>query len=114
MMTPREQAGSVTTSEGRVPSPAVQAVPPVRLAEFAEAFQIGSQSNMFSSCAQDYGLALQVIAESIADQRPGGLRAVAVRDGGLPRTAVTAYWSAASGRTASLSHRSPPCPVPSG
>jgi len=43
-------------------------VPPVRLREFAEAFQVGDETNMFSICATDYSAALGAIAAAIADQ----------------------------------------------
>ena len=49
-------------------SAAGRAVPPVRLREFAEAFQVGDQQNMFSICNSDYSPALEAIAEAIADQ----------------------------------------------
>ncbi len=49
-------------------SPAGQAVPPVRLREFAEAFQVGDTQNMFSICDADYSPALEAIAEAIEDQ----------------------------------------------
>ncbi|MCA9656554.1 MAG: VWA domain-containing protein [Myxococcales bacterium] len=49
-------------------STAGEAVPPVRLAEFAREFQVGEQRNMFSICESDYSPALQAIAEAIADQ----------------------------------------------
>jgi hypothetical protein len=49
-------------------SAAGTAVPPVRLREFAEAFRVGTQRNMFSICQPDYSPALEAIAEAIADQ----------------------------------------------
>jgi hypothetical protein len=49
-------------------SDAGRAVPPVRLREFSEAFQVGSLQNMFSICNDDYTAALEAIAEAIADQ----------------------------------------------
>ena len=45
-----------------------QAVPPVRLKEFADAFKVGDANNLFSICADDYGPALEAIAIAIADQ----------------------------------------------
>lgn len=45
-----------------------QAVPPVRLKEFADAFKVGDANNLFSICADDYGPALEAIADAIADQ----------------------------------------------
>lgn len=44
------------------------AVPPVRLREFAEAFQVGDDTNLFSVCDDDYGPALEAIADKIRDQ----------------------------------------------
>ncbi|MCH9688916.1 MAG: VWA domain-containing protein [Deltaproteobacteria bacterium] len=49
-------------------STAGEAVPPVRLKEFADAFQVGTARNMFSICDDDYSPALRAIAEAIADQ----------------------------------------------
>jgi hypothetical protein len=49
-------------------SAAGTAVPPVRLKEFAEAFQVGDQRNIFSICEADYSPALEAIALAIADQ----------------------------------------------
>ncbi len=49
-------------------SSAGKAVPPVRLREFAEAFQVGGENNMFSICSADYSPALEAIALAIADQ----------------------------------------------
>jgi hypothetical protein len=43
-----------------------EAVPPVRLREFAEAFEVGDQRNLFSVCREDYSSTLEAIA--IADQ----------------------------------------------
>ncbi len=56
------------------------AVPPVRLAEFASAFQVGSQRNLFSVCDQDYGPALESIAEAMADQLRPACMPVCVAD----------------------------------
>ena len=42
-----------------------QAVPPVRLREFAEAFQAPGETNMFSVCAAEYDVALEQIAERL-------------------------------------------------
>ncbi|MEZ4453610.1 MAG: VWA domain-containing protein [Nannocystaceae bacterium] len=44
------------------------AVPPVRLREFAETFQVGSDPNIFSICDPDYSVALKAIADKIRDQ----------------------------------------------
>jgi hypothetical protein len=49
-------------------SAAGRAVPPVRIKEFAEAFQVGDTNNMFSICSADYSPALEAIALAIADQ----------------------------------------------
>jgi hypothetical protein len=48
-------------------SVAGEAVPPVRLAEFADEFSTGEQ-NMFSICNDNYSVALKEIAERIKDQ----------------------------------------------
>ena len=48
-------------------STAGEAVPPVRLAEFADEFDTGEQ-NMFSICNNDYSIALEQIANAIRDQ----------------------------------------------
>ncbi len=44
-----------------------EALPPVRLREFAEFFAIDGKPNMFSICDDDYTPALQAIAEAIGD-----------------------------------------------
>ena len=49
-------------------STAGRAVPPVRLKEFAEAFQVDGAQNMFSICNDSYSAALEAIATAIADQ----------------------------------------------
>lgn len=49
-------------------SGAGEAVPPVRLAEFAREFQVGDARNMFSICDPNYSPALEAIALAIADQ----------------------------------------------
>ena len=49
-------------------SAAGEAVPPVRLREFAEEFVVGDENNMFSICDSDYSPALNAIANAIADQ----------------------------------------------
>jgi hypothetical protein len=49
-------------------SSAGTAVPPVRLKEFAEAFQVGADRNLFSVCSASYATALQAIADKIAEQ----------------------------------------------
>ncbi|MEZ4381626.1 MAG: VWA domain-containing protein [Nannocystaceae bacterium] len=52
-----------------------QAVPPVRLREFAEAFQVGEDTNLFSICNPDYSPALKAIADKIRDQiKPACMR----------------------------------------
>ncbi|MEZ4452269.1 MAG: VWA domain-containing protein [Nannocystaceae bacterium] len=45
-----------------------QAVPPVRMREFAEAFAVGGARNLFSICQDDYSVALKAIADRIRDQ----------------------------------------------
>ena len=49
-------------------SQVAEAVPPVRLKEFAEEFLVNDENNLFSVCSTDYGPALDAIAESIRDQ----------------------------------------------
>jgi hypothetical protein len=49
-------------------SVAGEAVPPVRLREFAEAFAVGGDRNLYSVCESDYTPAISAIAEVIADQ----------------------------------------------
>jgi hypothetical protein len=44
------------------------ALPPVRLREFAEAFEVAGERNLFSICADDYSAALHAIAHTIADR----------------------------------------------
>jgi hypothetical protein len=56
------------------------AVPPVRLREFAEAFQVGDERNVFSICQDDYSAALQAIANKIRDQIKPACMPQCVRD----------------------------------
>lgn len=49
-------------------SSAGEAVPPVRLAELADAFVVDDQQNMFSVCSSDYSESLGQIAAAIAEQ----------------------------------------------
>ncbi|HEY8379845.1 MAG TPA: VWA domain-containing protein, partial [Nannocystis sp.] len=56
------------------------AVPPVRLREFAEAFQVGDERNVFSICQDDYSAALQAIANKIRDQIKPACMPKCVRD----------------------------------
>jgi hypothetical protein len=49
-------------------STVAEAVPPVRLREFAAEFQVGDQRNLFSVCNEDYSSALEAIAKAIEDQ----------------------------------------------
>jgi len=44
------------------------AVPPVRLRDFAEHFQVGDDTNIFSVCDPNYSPALKAIADKIRDQ----------------------------------------------
>jgi len=44
------------------------AIPPVREREFAEAFEVGEDRNLFSICQNDYSKALEAIANKIRDQ----------------------------------------------
>ncbi|MEE9385255.1 MAG: VWA domain-containing protein [Nannocystaceae bacterium] len=45
-----------------------RAYPPVRLREWAEAFEIGGKINLFSICSDDYAPALKAIADAIIEQ----------------------------------------------
>ncbi|WP_267688606.1 VWA domain-containing protein [Nannocystis sp. SCPEA4] len=45
-----------------------RAVPPVREREFAEAFQVGGERNLFSICQDDYSEALREIAKKLEEQ----------------------------------------------
>lgn len=49
-------------------SAAGEAIPPVRLKEFAEEFEVDNQRNLFSVCNSDYTPALEKIAEIIGRQ----------------------------------------------
>ncbi len=49
-------------------SAAGEAVPPVRLREFAEAFEIDDKRNLYSVCATDYSPPLKAIADTIRDR----------------------------------------------
>ena len=49
-------------------SPNGAAIPPVRMREFAEAFSVELDRNMFSICDDDFSPALRAVAESIAAQ----------------------------------------------
>jgi len=50
-------------------SQVAEAVPPVRLREFAEAFLVGeNDNNLFSVCSTNYGPALGAIADSVRNQ----------------------------------------------
>ncbi len=62
-------------------STAGEAVPPVRLKEFADEFVVGTSRNMFSICDEDYGPALEAIAEAIADQVKPACMPACVADG---------------------------------
>ncbi len=68
-------------------SAAGQAVPPVRLRAFAEAFAVPTEPggpparNLFSVCADDYSAALEQIAETIAVKLPPACMPVCVADG---------------------------------
>jgi hypothetical protein len=57
------------------------ALPPVRLREFAEAFQVGEdRRNVFSICQDDYSAALEEIASRIRDQIRPACMTECVRD----------------------------------
>ncbi len=49
-------------------SAAAEAVPPVRIRDFARAFEIDGEPNLFSICNDDYSDALETIAEILRDQ----------------------------------------------
>jgi hypothetical protein len=57
-----------TFEDGDPQTPAVSARPPVRMREFAEAFETGGGANIHSICHSDYSSVLEAIAGSIADQ----------------------------------------------
>ncbi|HRI09330.1 MAG TPA: VWA domain-containing protein [Nannocystaceae bacterium] len=44
------------------------AMPPVRLRDWAKAFEVGGDPNLFSICSDDYSPALKAIADKIRDQ----------------------------------------------
>jgi hypothetical protein len=56
------------------------ALPPARLRELAEAFQVGDDRNMFSICRDDYSPALAAIAEGILEQFPPSCLPACVAD----------------------------------
>jgi len=56
------------------------ALPPVRLREFAEAFEVDGERNLFSTCSTSYADALEQIAERIADQVKPACMPVCVAD----------------------------------
>jgi len=76
-------------------SEVAEAVPPVRLREFAENYLVGDENNLFSVCDSDYTPALESIAESIRDQlKPACMPACvadtdAVADGLQPLCTLT-------------------------
>ncbi|RMG93742.1 MAG: VWA domain-containing protein [Deltaproteobacteria bacterium] len=49
-------------------SPAAEAVPPVRLREFARAFEVDGEPNLYSICDDDYGPALEGFADKLISQ----------------------------------------------
>jgi hypothetical protein len=61
-------------------SAAGKAVPPVRLAAFAEAFAVDDTRNLFSVCSASYAPALEAIADAIADQLAPACLSVCVAD----------------------------------
>jgi len=54
--------------DGDPMTPLATARPPAREKEFAEAFEVGSQPNLYSICQESYAGALEAIANSIRDQ----------------------------------------------
>ena len=56
------------------------AVPPVREREFAEAFQVGDDRNLFSICQDDYSEALRAIAKKLEEQIRPACMTKCVRD----------------------------------
>ncbi|MGH1340635.1 MAG: VWA domain-containing protein [Nannocystales bacterium] len=85
-------------------SSVAEAVPPVRLREFAEAFLVGdNDNNLFSVCSTDYGPALEAIADSVRGQlRPACMPAcVADTDpvtvGLQPQCTLTQSWNDGTG-----------------
>ena len=65
-----------------------RAVPPVRLREFADAFAVDDQPNLFSVCNDDFGPALAEIAQRIADQVKPACMPACVSDSDLTTTAL--------------------------
>ncbi len=59
------------------------AVPPVREREFAEAFQVDEERNLYSICQPDYRAALDAIAKKIRDQFKPACMPQCVRDTNL-------------------------------
>jgi hypothetical protein len=62
-------------------SEAGTAVPPARLRELAEAFEVGDDRNMFSICESDYSATLTAIAEGIVGQIRPHCMPICVADG---------------------------------
>ncbi|MDC0719882.1 vWA domain-containing protein [Nannocystis bainbridge] len=56
------------------------AVPPVREREFAEAFQVGEDRNLFSICQDDYSEALRAIAKTLEAQLKPACMTECVKD----------------------------------
>jgi len=61
-------------------STAGTAVPPVRIRDFARAFEVDGQPNLFSVCNDDFGAALSGVAERIAGHLSYGCIDVCVTD----------------------------------
>ncbi|WAS98790.1 vWA domain-containing protein [Nannocystis punicea] len=56
------------------------AIPPVREREFAEAFQVGGDRNLFSICQDDYSEALREIAKKLEEQLKPACMTECVKD----------------------------------
>ena len=65
-----------TFDDGDPQTPPATARPPVRMREFAEAFEVGGVPNIYSICQESYSDAFEAIANGIADQlRPACMSA---------------------------------------
>jgi hypothetical protein len=69
-----------TYDDGDPGTPLASARPPVREKEFAEAFEVGGQTNLYSICQETYTGALGAIANSIRDQIRPACMPVCVAD----------------------------------
>jgi hypothetical protein len=64
----------------------------VRLRDFAEAFMVGGDRNLYSVCQSDYSTALEAIAEAIADQvKPACMTECVADSDGDPANGLTPF-----------------------